>query len=348
MTMAFNWLKWYILPLLCMQFYLPISKGQVKEVHLSGRAQGTTWKAIYYAQHAVVGKHEVDSLLQAIDSALSLYKPYSSIVAFNKSGRGIKIGPHFKNVIARSFDIYRETGQLSDITVAPLVNAWGFGADGNPSIPDEKKLKAILPCVGSDKIILRNDSLIKLNPCVQIDLNGIAQGYSVDVIASFLESKGIRNYLVELGGELRVKGTKQPDVKPFRIGIEAPIANEFVADSMQRIVTLKDGAITTSGSYRKFHESGGKRYSHIIHPKTGKPVSNELISVTVFANDAITADAFDNALMLMGLEKALQFVEARKNLAAFFIYKTKQGAVKDTASSRFELLFRRPANVKTQ
>jgi thiamine biosynthesis lipoprotein len=155
------------------------------------------------------------------------------------------------------------------------------------------------------------------------------------VLAGFLEIHGITNYLVEVGGEIRVKGHKQPGNEKMKIGIEAPGDNDFQLSMIRKIIVTDSGAITTSGSYRKFYESEGKRISHIIDPRTGYSAQNELISVTVYARDAITADAFDNALMVMGLQKALQFVERRNDISAHFIYRTKTGAVADTASTRF-------------
>jgi thiamine biosynthesis lipoprotein len=219
-----------------------------------------------------------------------------------------------------------------------LVDAWGFGAKEDSNIPEDEKLKQILPCVGYDKITLTSDSLIKKKPCVKIDVNGIAQGYTVDIIAGYLESKGITDFLVEVGGELRVMGKKQPGNTPFKVGIESPSGDDFSTSPMQKIVVVENGAITTSGNYRKFHESKGKKYSHIIDPRTGKSVDNEMISATVYARDATTADAYDNALMLMGVEKALKYIEARPEMAVFLIYKNKEGSIADTASSRFRQL----------
>lgn len=314
----------------------------IKNIQLSGHAQGTTWHATYFYSDSVVTKRQLDSILEVIDSSLSLYKPYSTIVAFNNSTSGIKIDKHFRNVVEKSLDTYQQTNGLSDITVGPLVEAWGFGVDPHSNVPDDSVIKSLLPCVDSKNIRLHNDSLIKSKPCVKIDVNGIAQGYSVDVIASFLESNGIQNYLIELGGELRVKGKKQPGNIPFRIGIESPSGDDFNIPPMQKIIILDSGgAITTSGNYRKYRESKGKRFSHIIDPKTGKSADNEMISATVYATDAITADAYDNALMLMGVEKAIQFVENRKDLGAYLIYKKKDGKIADTASTLFRQLINR-------
>ncbi len=182
--------------------------------------------------------------------------------------------------------------------------------------------------------------MLKSKPCVKIDVNGIAQGYSVDVITGFFEKNGIRNYIVEVGGELRVHGKKQPGNVPFKVGIEAPSDEDVEFSPLEKVLVMDHGALTTSGNYRRYHESKGKKFSHLMDPRTGYSIQNEMISVTVYANDAITADAYDNALMVMGLNKAIQFVEKRKNMAAFFIYRLADGTVADTASSRFYKLIR--------
>lgn len=316
-----------------------INKG-LKSYRLSGYAQGTTWQATYFAKDSIIHKSQVDSLLLVIDSSLSIYKPYSTIVRFNNSDRGVVIDEHFRNVVKKSLETYQQTNGLFDITVAPLVEAWGFGAREKREPPADSLIQSALSCIGSGYIQLKQDSLIKLKPCIKIDVNGIAQGYTVDLVAAFFERKGIKDYLIEIGGELRVKGKKHPDNQPFRLGIESPANDEYSMAPMQKIITIDKGAITSSGNYRRYYESGGKRISHIIHPKTGRFVDNELISVTVYAKDAFTADAYDNALMLMGLEAAMRFVETRNDMAAFFIFKEKDGNVKDTASSKFARLIK--------
>jgi thiamine biosynthesis lipoprotein len=189
-------------------------------------------------------------------------------------------------------------------------------------------------CVGTDLLEINHDSLLKKKSCLHIDMNGIAQGYSVDVLADFLEAHGIFNYVVELGGELRIKG-KNLSGEKMKIGIESPPKNEFETESFENILSVDHGAITTSGSYRKYYESEGKKITHLINPLTGYPQQNELVSVTVYAKDAITADAYDNALMLMGLNKALLFVENRNDIEAYFIYKKADGTIADTASRGF-------------
>lgn len=324
----------YLLSLLplALAFYTPPASREFK---LSGYAQGTTWSLTYYATGPHVSRYEIDSIFSSIDSSLSLYKPYSLINRFNSSPQGIRGDRHFINVIKKSIRVYRSTNGLFDITVQPLVKAWGFGTEAPGPLPDSQTIKSLLQCVGTPAVSIRRDSIIKRNPCITIDVNGIAQGYSVDVIARFLESKGIHNYLAELGGEIRVKGRKLTSGEQMKIGIETPADEDSPEPVMNSIISISRGAITTSGNYRKYYLSQGKKISHIINPLTGFPVSNELVSVTVYAPDAITSDAYDNALMLMGLEEAMKFVEKRKRLAAHFIYIAPSGEVKDTATRRF-------------
>ncbi|MDH7461848.1 FAD:protein FMN transferase [Chitinophagaceae bacterium 26-R-25] len=301
---------------------------------ISGFAQGTTYHITYYAEDSSIHQLQVDSILNSLDSSLSIYKSYSVISKFNASAGGCNIDKHLKAVVQKSLDTYEQTNGLFDITVLPLVQAWGFGNKKNVSEPDSAVIQSLLPCISSKLLVLENNFLRKSKPCVQIDVNGIAQGYSVDVLSDFFEANGIRNYMIEVGGEIRVKGKKYPENTAMKIGIEAP-QSDFDNEHFQKMISLDSGAVTTSGSYRKYHESGGKKVSHIINPKIGYSSQNELISVTVFAKDAITADAYDNALMLMGLEKAMKFVDGRKDMSAYFIYEDN-GVIKDTTSKNFK------------
>ncbi|QNA45351.1 FAD:protein FMN transferase [Lacibacter sediminis] len=311
------------------------SNKEWNRFNITGTAQGTTFSVIYYGEDSVVTKSMIDSVLISLDSSLSLYKPYSRINQFNNSKSGIVLDKHLLSVIKKSIITYTETKGLFDITVQPLVQAWGFGVSKTSVVPDAAIIKNILPCVNAKLLQLKGNRLMKTKPCVKIDLNGIAQGYSVDVLASFLEKHGVKNYIVELGGEIRVKGRKQPSGEKMKIGIESPNEDAFENHPMQKILALDKGAITTSGSYRKYYESNGQKITHLINPKTGYPHKNELISVTVYAKDAMTADAYDNALMLMGLQRALAFAERRKDIGVYFIYRDKKGAIGDTASTAF-------------
>lgn len=307
----------------------------VRAIRISGHAQGTTWHLTYYNADSIVTQSQIDSILVSIDSSLSIYKDYSLISQFNQGTGSIKMDQHMACVIAKSIETFQQTEGVFDITVQPLVQAWGFGPRKTDKLPDSATIKMIKQCVDTRLLQVEGQKLDKLKPCVKIDVNGIAQGYSVDVVAAFLDKQHIADYLVEIGGEIRIKGRRQPSDEKMKIGIESPGEDEFQLSMLQKIVALDSGAITTSGSYRKFYESGGKKISHIIDPRTGYSNQSELISVTVFASDAMTADAYDNALMVMGLQKAISFVENRKDMAAYFIYRDKEGRISDTATSRF-------------
>lgn len=322
-------------------FTAAFNKPVLKEFKIAGFAQGTTYHITYYAADSFVTKKMADSILNKLDSSLSIYKTYSLISQFNNTEKSIEMDAHVGFVVQRSLNIFRQTNGISDITVFPLVNAWGFGPQRVSAQPDSNDIKNILPCVGSGKLHIAANHLFKDLPCVKIDVNGIAQGYSVDVIACFLEEKGVKDYLVEIGGELRIKGYKQPFARKFQIGIEAPADNRFDEPILQKIVELDKGAITTSGNYRKYHSSGGKTVAHLMDPTTGYPFQNEMISATVYAKDAITADGYDNALMGMGLKNALQFLKHHKSLQAYFIYRNENGVISDTATKGFYKLFKK-------
>ena len=317
--------------------------AELKKIQINGTAQGTTYHISYYADDSLVCKKQIDSILDKIDSSLSLYKPYSLINQFNNSSDGLEVDKHFVNVVKKAQEVYKKTNGLFDITIYPLTEAWGFGPKKMNSVPGAATVKQLLSCVDSRLLYWKEKKLMKKKPCVKIDANGIAQGYSVDVLADFFEQKGIQNYLIELGGEIRVKGRKHGNEK-MSVGIEAPGIPSRDGQGwvdpllIEKIVYLDNGAITTSGNYRRYYESNGKKISHLLNPKTGYSLSNDLISVTVYAKDAITADGYDNAIMAMGLKKGLAFVEKNKSLAAHFIYRKKDGTVADTMSKRFRVL----------
>jgi thiamine biosynthesis lipoprotein len=312
------------------------AQDTVQPYYINGYAQGTTYHITYYSKDSLLAKQEIDHLLDGIDSSLSVYKPYSLISQFNdpKCTR-ILMDKHLGIVVRKSIEIYRQSAGLFDITVYPLTRAWGFGNKEIKTYPDSAAVKAMLACVGSDKLIIRSNYLIKKVPCVQIDVDGIAQGYSVDVVADFLDSKNIQDYLIEIGGEIRVKGRKRPENTVLQIGIEGPAKHAGDDPVLQRIISMDGGGLTTSGNYRKYFKSGNKVMSHLMDPRTGYPLQNELIAVTVKAKNAITADGYDNLLMALGLKKSLQFLKNHKELAAYFIYRKQNGVISDMTSPGF-------------
>ena len=311
------------------------SSSGLQAFKIEGFAQGTSYHISYYANKAIISSHSIDLKFSELDSSLSIYKPYSLINQFNNSEKGIEMDDHLYRVVQRSLKIWNESGGVFDISILPIVEAWGFGAKRHTNQPSDEVISKALSCSGSDKLHIKGRQLIKDIPCLKIDVNGIAQGYSVDVIAGYIESQGVQNYLIEIGGEIRVKGRKQPGNQVMRIGIEQPSENKNEEPIIQKIIEMKGGAITTSGNYRKYIQNGSKKLSHLMDPKTGRPIDNEMISVTVKTRDAMSADGYDNVLIGMGIEKAFSFLKKHKGLDAYFIYQDEKGAVRDTASAGF-------------
>jgi thiamine biosynthesis lipoprotein len=310
-------------------------RQQLKRFELNGYAQGTTYSIVYYASDSLISQKQTDSLLQRFDRSVSLYQPNSLISRFNRSAKVIRIDETFRVLINRALQISRATGGLVDPTVKPLVDAWGFGVIKPAHDPGRAEVKSLLRKVGADKISLKGDFLYKSNPGVQLDLNGIAQGYSVDLLALLLERHHINNYLIELGGELRVKGHK-PNKESFKVGIEGISGDDLDPAPMRKVIEPGNGAITTSGNYRKHREAGGKQISHLMNPLTGYPVQNEMISVTVYAKDAITADGYDNGFMAMGLNRTLDFLTKQKEMGAYIVYRRADGVITDTVTTFFK------------
>lgn len=314
--------------------------SSLEKYTLSGYAQGTTYSITYYAAYPIITESAVDSIISVIDSSMSLYKPYSAISRFNKGkDSSVVVDDHFRKVVEKSFEIYRHSNGVFDITVAPLVQLWGFGPQKIQRFPDGNEVLETLACVGMDKIQLDGAVLSRKDTCVQLDVNGIAQGYTVDVLADFMEQKGVLYYIVELGGELRVKGPK-PDGSPMRIGIERPPHKGSSSVTIQDIMEISEGAITTAGSYRKFLNDGERTVSHHIDPATGYPFETAIVSATIYAKDAITADGYDNVIMAMAAAQAVDFVNRQEGLEVYIIYRDDEGSIRETMSDGFGVLLK--------
>lgn len=300
---------------------------------ITGRAQGTTYTIKYLAARPLVTQLEVDSIFGVIDLSLSLYEPASLINRFNKEGT-VKMDGHMKQVVTMSMAVNKASEGGFDITTKTLSALWGFGMSKGPHIPTKREIRKAIRLVGGDKLIMRDDSLIAARKGVQIDCNGIAQGYTVDVIAAFLQGKGIIDQLVEVGGEVRASG-KNAEGRSWQIGIESPSPIAGTWRPVKKTIGLDNKATTTSGNYNNYFTEQGKRYTHIIDPKTGRPVENGIIAVTVIARDAITADAWDNGFYVMGLERSFKKLENMPGVEAYFIYRDAKGVVRDTATKGF-------------
>ena len=290
----------------------------------SGTAQGSFYHIQYLSDNGVNYKSQIDSIFREIDSSLSIYKEYSIISKLN-NGQDLKTDLLFNEVFLAAEKVYLESKGNFDCSVSPLVDAWGFYQDklGDSIVIDSINFYNILPFIGFDKIKLIDDSLI-LPKGMKLDFNAIAQGYTVDVIGQFLQAKGDSNYLIEVGGEILVKG-KNVDGNTWRVGVDKPSENIGKNERFQFILDLKNKALATSGNYRRFYEKNGVRYSHTINPFTGFPAENRLLSVTVIHESCMLADAYATAFMVMGVKKSKQFLKTHAEIEVYLIYTNKNG-----------------------
>jgi thiamine biosynthesis lipoprotein len=221
-----------------------------------------------------------------------------------------------------------------DITVGPLVEAWGFGPDEQKSFTESKR-DSLLSLVGMEKVEIRNGKVYKTDPRIRLDFNAIAQGYSVDIISEYFGGLGIERFLVEIGGEVRVKGDKKGVL--WRIGIDRPEDNNISPGTdLQAIISLKDRSLATSGNYRKFYVEDGIKYSHTIDPKTGYPARNQLLSATIIAEDCATADGIATACMVMGKDRTIDFLNLHPEFEAYLIFSDDEGNFRTWATKDLE------------
>ncbi len=306
---------------------LSLSACQSKQsLRLQGQAQGTTWQVdIVDADQALQPQRlqqGLERILQGIDKQMSTWRADSELSRFNQSSSTdwFAISPDLYQVLSLAQRISQATDGAFDVTVAPLIKLWGFN-QVQAHKPDAAMIQTTLQQIGYKKLELQAKPMAvrKLQASVQVEVAGIAQGFTVDRLAEYLDQQGLQHYLVELGGELRAKGLNR-QAKPWRIAIEQPNAQ---GRAVQQGIVLRNAALTTAGDYRDFFEDQGKRYSHTVDPHSGYAVSHSLASVSVLAEQAALADAYDTALMAMG-DKAQAFAE-QHNLAAYFIWRTDTG-----------------------
>jgi len=318
-------------------FLLASCKSELKNsIQISGAAQGTTYHITYLAGQHSNYREAIDSIFKKIDLSLSTYKPGSVISKMNRNDTAVLADDYFSDVFTKSMEVSEKTKGLFDVTVAPVINAYGFGFTKKEKVT-QSLIDSLLRFVGYKKLRLNGRKLVKEMPQVMLDFNAIAQGYTVDVLSSFLDSKGIRNYLVEVGGEVRAKGKKSDD-SYWTVGIEQPDENIAEGGTLNNVlIKIKGKSLATSGNYKKFYIEDGKKYTHIINPFTGYPARNNLLSATVIAGNCMTADAYATAFMVMGLDKAKQFLAGNKNLGleVLFIY-DENGLSKTYMSAGFE------------
>ena len=280
-----------------------------------GLVFGTVYKITY--QHADDLHIDIKKALAEVDNALSPYNPNSIITRINQN-RDTTLNAHFTHVFTLAQRVSEETDGAFDITVAPMVNAWGFGFKHSIEISPEA-IDSLKEVVGYQKIAIEGDKVKKTDERVMLDCSSIAKGYGVDIVARALDKKGVQHYMVDIGGEVVVKG-KNPRMKTWRIGINKPVEDSLsINQELQTVLEVSGIGMATSGNYRKFYYKDGKRYAHTIDPRLGQPVQHNILSATVVAADCTTADAYATAFMVMGLEKSMEFCNKHPELNAYFI-----------------------------
>lgn len=313
-------------------------KNKSKSYHyLQGNVFGTYFHIVYEANKSYAS--DIDSLFIAFDNSLSTYNPNSIISKVNRN-EDVVLDPYFVHLFNEAIRCAKDTDGAFDMTITPLVDAWGFGSGKKLKNIDKHTVDSLMQYVGMEKVSLQDGRVLKENPLLKLNVNAIAKGYGVDVIADYLEAQGIKNYLVEIGGEIRAKG-KNERQKIWSTAINKPIddSTQMQTEIESDIVLLADGALATSGNYRNFYIRDGQKYAHTINPKTGYPTSHELLSATVVTENCLRADALATAFMVLGLEKSIALAK-KLDVAVYFIY-SEEGENKHYMSESLKKLLRK-------
>ena len=285
----------------------------------SGLIFGTTYHVTYQYDDDLHA--EVVAKLKEVDAALSMFNEQSTISKINNN-EAVKPDKMFLDVFHLAQQISQDTQGAFDITVAPLVNIWGFGFKHGQE-PTTHAIDSLRQFVGYQKVSYNGKTIQKQDPRIMLDCSAIAKGYGTDVVARLLDEKGITNYLVEIGGEVVTRGISEKRV-PWKIGVTKPTDDTLhVGNDLQTVLNVTDKAMATSGNYRNFYYKGGRKYAHTIDPKTGRPVQHNILSATVLCNQCAKADAYATAFMVMGLDKAREVLERNPDLMVYFIYDDK-------------------------
>jgi len=290
---------------------------------IEGEAQGSTYHIKYIAERDENLKPAIDSILEVIDLSMSTYRPDSAISKINQGDTTVVVDEHFRKVFEASQQIWQESEGLFDPTVGVLVNAWGFGKQkiSEADLPTDKKIDSLRKYVGFDKVALTEKNLIKKRYTeILFDFNAIAQGYTSDVVANYLSARGIKNYIVEIAGEMYLKGRNTVEDKSWTIGVENPLKPLDDRDLVATIQFTNQG-LATSGNYRKvWTDSNGRKYVHSINPLTGRATQSDVLSATVVAPSTMLADGYATMFMVMGLAKSKAFLEKHPDLAVLLVY----------------------------
>lgn len=295
---------------------------------MEGKIFGTYYHITY--QSSSLYEEEIDLALQEVDESFSTFNPQSIVSQINQNKK-VKTNDMFEELFDLAHEVSEATNGAFDITVAPLVNLWGFGFQ-NSSEVTPAMVDSLLPLVDYQGVTLQKHSLQKRHPAMMLDFSAIAKGYACDIVASLLEQRSVNNYMIEIGGEIRAKG-QNPEKKDWTLGIEKPIDDTIPHQSqLQATLSLPQMAVATSGNYRNFYYKDGKKYAHTISPSTGYPVNHQFLSATVVAPTCAMADAYATAFMVLGLEKSQAILKKNTKLSAYFIYIDPQGNYKTWCS----------------
>ncbi len=316
-----------------------IRQNAAKEerVTFNGQTMGTYYNIIYLHPKGISYKKEVDSLLLIWNQSLSTYIRDSEISRFNRSRQLNFESPYFYPVLKKSKEIFDATGGAFDPTVMPLVNAWGFGPEDR-EMPDSTEVQKLKQLVNFNYIGFDSLHVWKKKSGVELDFSAIAKGYGVDVVGNFLCQQGIKNFLVDIGGEITCKGVNDRGI-PWTTGIEDPQV-QFNERKIMAVIEVSDKAIATSGNYRNFYVMNGRKYAHTISPFTGYPVQHSLLSATVVADSCMTADGFATAFMVLGVERSIEILNFHPELEAYFIFSDEEGQIKTYMTEGFKTFLR--------
>lgn len=302
-------------------FLLLLTSGCGNKVEyrtMDGFTQGTTYHIVYSTDRPDSLNAIVDKVLADVDNSLSVYNDSSVISRINR-GEDISPDSLFNVVFNRSSQIYKISKGAFDISGAPMFDVWGFGFKNKEKVT-QSDIDSIKQFVGMDKVKIENGKIVKADPRLSLNANAIAQGFTSDVIAGEFDKLGIINYMIEVGGEIFCKGVNSKGTE-WSVGIDKPIeGNVIPGEELQEILSLSGKGLATSGNYRKFYEEDGKKYAHTIDPRTGYPVTHSLLSATVIAADAMTADALATYFMVVGLDEAKAYLAANPDVDAYLVY----------------------------
>ena len=289
--------------------------------HDEGFIFGTIYHITYQSDENY--QKEIEAELQKVDNSLSPFNKTSIISRINRN-EDVAVDGMFKEVFELAETISKETDGAFDITVAPMVNVWGFGFKKGIT-PSKEVIDSIRALVGYHKVVLEASHVKKQNPNIMLDCSAIAKGYGSDVVARLLKRKGIENFMVEIGGEVVTRGNSEKRV-PWRIGVNKPTDDSLNTNTdLQTVLNVTDKAMATSGNYRNFYYKNGKKYAHTIDPKTGFPVQHNILSATVVADNCATADAYATSFMVLGMKGAQKILEKHPDLLAYLIYSDNKG-----------------------